>query len=97
MAVRYEAPARYDDLLGIVIWVADVARSTVRFGFRIERADEGSRLARGAITIVAIGPDWRSRPIPPDLVTLFKGEHAKAPRGPDMPGRKIAKRRRLKQ
>ncbi len=78
VTVRYEAPARYDDLLGVVIWVAELAKSTVRFGFEIRRAGEGVRLARGAITCVSIGPDWRPRPIPPDLAALFERERAKA-------------------
>ncbi len=85
VAVRYEAPARYDDLLGVVIWVADLVRSTVRFGFRIERAGEGVLLASGVITCVAIGPDWRARPIPPDLAALFERERAKAVLGPKVP------------
>ncbi len=81
VAVRYEAPARYDDLLRVVIWVVELARSTVRFGFQIERAGEGVRLARGAISCVAIGPDWRPRPIPLELSALFEGERAKAALG----------------
>ena len=78
VAIRYEAPARYDDLLGVVIWVAGLVRSTVRFGFQIERAGEGVLLASGTITCVAIGPDWLARPIPPDLAALFERERAKA-------------------
>jgi acyl-CoA thioester hydrolase len=85
VAVRYEAPARYDDLLGVAIWVADIAKSTVRFGFRIERAGEGVLLASGVIACVAIGPDWRARPIPLDLAALFESEQAKAALGPKAP------------
>jgi acyl-CoA thioester hydrolase len=76
--VRYEAPARYDDLLSVTIWVAELARSAVRFGFRIEHAGEGTPLAQGVITCVAIGPDWRARPIPPDLVALFERERERS-------------------
>ena len=78
VTVRYEAPARYDDLLAVVIWVAELAKSTVRFAFEVRRAGEGVRLACGAITCVAIGPDWRPRPIPPYLAALFERERAKA-------------------
>ena len=78
VTVRYEAPARYDDLLGVIIWVAELAKSTVRFGFQVRRAGERVRLARGAITCVAIGPHWRPRPIPPDLAALFERERAKS-------------------
>lgn len=79
VAVRYESPARYDDLLGVMIWVAELDKSTVQFGFRIERAGEGVRLASGTVTIVAIGPDWRPLPIPSDLAALFERERANAP------------------
>ena len=79
VAVRYESPARYDDLLRVMIWVAELGKSTVRFGFRIEGAGEGVQLASGTITIVAIGPDWQSRPVPSDLAALFERERASAP------------------
>ncbi len=78
VTVRYESPARYDDLLGVAIWVAELANSTVRFGFRIERGGEGVLLARGALTCVAIGPDWRARTIPTDLAALFERERTNA-------------------
>ena len=45
VAARYEAPARYDDPLRVVIWVAQLGTSTVRFGFRIERVGESACLA----------------------------------------------------
>src|SRR3989337_603071 len=65
VAIRYETPARYDDLLGVRIWVSELSSPAVRFGFEIERAGNGVQLARGVITCVAIGPDWRARSIPP--------------------------------
>ena len=82
VTIRYEAPARYDELLVVMIWVADLAKSTVRFAFRIERAGEGTQIAQGAITCVAIGPDWRPRPIPLDLVSLFESERIRAASNP---------------
>lgn len=97
VAVRYEAPARYDDLLGVVIWVAELAKSTVRFGFQIERAGEGVRLARGAITLVAIGANWRSRNVPANLSKLFRRERAKAPLGADPRRKGTAGKRRAKR
>jgi acyl-CoA thioester hydrolase len=78
VSVRYEAPARYDELLGVAIWVTDVGRHAVRFGFQIDRVGDGVRIACGALTCVAIGPDWRARPIPPDLAALFERERATA-------------------
>lgn len=78
VTIRYEKPARYDDLLAVRIWVNELSKSAVRFGFEIEHAGDGHRLAHGAITCVAIGPDWRPRPIPPDLAALFEREQARA-------------------
>ena len=78
VVVRYEAPARYDDLLSVMIWVAELAKSAVRFRFLIEHAGNGAQVAGGAITCVAIGPDWRARPIPPELKALFERELAAA-------------------
>jgi YbgC/YbaW family acyl-CoA thioester hydrolase len=74
VAARYEAPARYDERLMVSIAVAEVGRSRVRFAFQVQRANDGRRLANGAITCVAIGPRWRARPIPADLVALFEKE-----------------------
>ena len=88
VTIRYEKPARYDDLLAVRIWVNELSRSAVRFGFEIERASDGIQLARGALTCVAIGPDWQPRPIPPDLAVLFGRERAKGALSPDdRPGR----------
>jgi acyl-CoA thioester hydrolase len=64
---RFRRPSRYGDLLLVETRVQEVRAKSV--GFRFEFYPETGRdlLAEGTATLVAIGPDWRSRELPERL------------------------------
>lgn len=45
--LKYRAPARYDDLLRIRVWVGELRRASVRFDYRLTRAGTGELIAEG--------------------------------------------------
>jgi acyl-CoA thioester hydrolase len=61
---RYIRPARYDDDLLVLTQVASLSRRTVRFNYRITRADTGEILAEGATTHVVTNSAGRPRTFP---------------------------------
>lgn len=44
---RYASPARYDDLLLLDAWIAELGRVRVRFEYRVRRSGEPEALATG--------------------------------------------------
>jgi acyl-CoA thioester hydrolase len=52
--VKYRAPARYDDQIRIRCWVRDLASRRVVFGYVIERAADGLRLATAHTTLISL-------------------------------------------
>jgi acyl-CoA thioester hydrolase len=64
---RFRRPARYGDILRIETRVQEVRSQAVifRFEFYPEKGDE--LLAEGTANLVAIGPDWKAKELPPSL------------------------------
>lgn len=58
---RYHRPARYDDVVEIHTAASRPSRATLRFDYRCQRADDGTLLASGSTSHVAV--DERGRPI----------------------------------
>jgi acyl-CoA thioester hydrolase len=71
-SIRYHAPARYDDMIRVEAWVADLRSRTVTFGYRVLRlSDDGNpplRLATATTTLISL--DRASKPVklPADLI-----------------------------
>jgi acyl-CoA thioester hydrolase len=61
--IAYKGPARYDDLLTIQLWLADLRGIRLNFGFRILRGD-GSTLAEGETRHVCAGLDEKPKRMP---------------------------------
>ncbi len=70
---RYLRPARYDDLIEIDVEPADVRRASLRFYYRLRRADDGTVLVEGHTLHAAVGPDGRPRRMPADVLRLLTG------------------------
>ena len=65
---RYLEPARYDDALAVETGVAEFARASVRFGYRIRRDADDTTIAYGTTLHCFLSPDGRpSRP--PEFLT----------------------------
>jgi acyl-CoA thioester hydrolase len=79
--VRYQAPARYDDLLAIEVWLTRVERVRLNFGHRIVNQDD--RLLVTAETFhCCTGPDEKPKRLPEDLLAKLKPFLRPAPANP---------------
>ncbi len=78
---RYLAPSRYDDMLTVRTWIAEMGRASISFECDVVDKDLGGRLcARGFSRHAVVNDLWRTTRIPEDLRVLlapFVG------RGPD--------------
>src|SRR5262245_12800530 len=68
--LRYKAPARYDDLLTVELWVSSLERARLDFGHRILRGD---RLILEAETQhVCTGLNEKPKRLPQDLLDKLR-------------------------
>lgn len=81
--VRYRAPATYDDLLVVETRVTEVRRASVRFGYRVVKAETGALLCEGETVHACIDRSGRPTALPPELVRLLKEDLAAGSGGPD--------------
>jgi len=72
-SLRYLRPAKYDDLVRITTWVADVGSRRVTFAYRMERAGDGVLLATAMTAMVSINTAGRPTRLPDDLLGLMRG------------------------
>lgn len=66
-ALRYHAGARYDELIRVETWLTEVRSRTLRFHYRIVRAETGERLVSASTLLVSLDPAGRSITLPPDV------------------------------
>jgi acyl-CoA thioester hydrolase len=66
--VKYRAPARYDELVGVRTWVKEAGRRKIVFGYEVAR--DGVRLVEGETIHLVTGPDGRSRTLPEAMLAL---------------------------
>jgi acyl-CoA thioester hydrolase len=74
-ALRYHAPARYDDLIRVEARVEEVRSRSVRFGYlvyRVEDSGDTRRLVSAHTTLVALDDDSRPRTMPADLLQKLR-------------------------
>jgi acyl-CoA thioester hydrolase len=64
--IAYKAAARYDDLLTIELWIAQLSAVRINFAFRIRRPD-GARAADGETRHVCAGLDEKPKRLPKGL------------------------------
>jgi acyl-CoA thioester hydrolase len=70
--VLYHAPSRYDDLLTVRTWIAEMGRASVSFECDVVDKDLGGRLcARGFSRHAVVNDLWRTTRIPEDLRALL--------------------------
>jgi acyl-CoA thioester hydrolase len=70
--VQYLAPSRYDDLLTVRTWIADMGRASVSFECDVVDKDLGGKLcARGYSRHAVVNDLWRTTRIPNDLIVLL--------------------------
>ena len=71
-SLRYLRSARYDDLLSVTAWLADVASRRVVFQYRVERPEDGALLCTAETALVSLDRDNRLARLPPDVRALME-------------------------
>ncbi|HXT00480.1 MAG TPA: YbgC/FadM family acyl-CoA thioesterase [Elusimicrobiota bacterium] len=70
--VEYKAPSRYDDLLTVRTWIAEMGRASIAFECDVVDKDLGGKLcARGFSRHALVTDLWRTTRIPDDLRILL--------------------------
>lgn len=62
---RYKAPARYDDVVDVRVWVHEVGRASVTVGVHMSR--DGVRLGEGGCRLGCVDPNGVVRRLPDAL------------------------------
>ncbi len=75
-SVRYQRPARYDDLLTLEVAITELGRASARFGYRVLR--EGEVLATGHTIHACVDLDGRIQRMPPELLARLAAGEAPA-------------------
>ena len=76
-SIRYQAAARYDDLIRAEAWIEELRSRTIRFGYRILRVnDDGthSALATASTTLIVLDRENRPRKMPAELMATLQDE-----------------------
>lgn len=69
--LRYKAPARYDDVLKIEVWVTAAERIRLNFGFRIVNQND-VLILEGETHHVCTNREEKPKRLPDDLITALK-------------------------
>jgi len=69
--LRYKAPARYDDVLTIEVWVSALERVRLNFAYRIFN-EAKSEIVQAATFHVCTGLDEKAKRLPPELSELLQ-------------------------
>lgn len=81
---RYRSPARFDDLLEIHTFVAELRSKGFRLGCEVYKIDEAGEaepvlLAEGYTSMVTVGPDRRPVPLPEPYRRAFGSVATESP------------------
>ena len=64
--LRYKAPARYDDVLAVELWVSQAERARLNFGYRVLN-QKGTLVLEGETFHVCTGLDEKPKRLPEEL------------------------------
>lgn len=77
--VRYLAPARYDDLLTIEVWLTALERVRINFGYRVLLEAQQRVILEASTWHVCTGMDEKPKRLPPELSELLQPYLAATP------------------
>jgi acyl-CoA thioester hydrolase len=66
-ALRFHAPARYDDLIRVTTTVTDIRSRSLSFEYLITNAQTGARLVSATTTLIGLDREGRIARLPPEL------------------------------
>ena len=69
--LRYKAPARYDDLLAVELWLTALEKVRLNFGYRVVNQNQGEVLEASTFHVCS-GVNEKPRRLPPDLCRLLQ-------------------------
>jgi len=78
--VRYQVPARYDDLVSVETSLSEIRRASARFAYRLLR-DDGEVLATGHTIHACVDLDGRVQRMPQELLDRLSAGEALTPDG----------------
>jgi len=70
--LRYARSARYDDLLMVTTWIAEVGSRKVVFRYRVQRPEDGALLCTASTTLVSLDRDNRPTRIPEAALEIMR-------------------------
>lgn len=73
-ALRYHAPARYDDIIRVETTLSDVRSRALTFEYVICHAGTGTRLVTARTMLVALDRSSRPVPLPSEMRALFESQ-----------------------
>jgi len=76
--VRYQVPARYDDLVSVETSLSEMRRASARFDYRLVR-DDGELLATGHTIHACVDLDGRIQRMPQELLDRLSAGEAPKP------------------
>ena len=72
-SLRYARSARYDDLLKVTAWLAEVGSRRIVFQYRVERPEDGTLLCTAETSLVCLNRENRPVRMPDDVLRLMAG------------------------
>lgn len=67
---RYKAPARFGDIIVVLLQLGEKREKTMRYDFEIQRKPDGELLCNGYLKIVSLDlVSWKATTLPSDLTT----------------------------
>jgi acyl-CoA thioester hydrolase len=78
LAIKYRAPARFDEELDVHVSLVEVGAASVRFDYRLLRASDGMLCTEGSTRLACIDAQLALRRISPEIAEFL--------RQPEQPG-----------
>lgn len=70
-ALRFHAPARYDDLVRVTTSLHDIRSRMMTFAYVIVNAETGARLVTASTTLIGLTADGRIARLPSELLSAL--------------------------
>ncbi len=71
----YRSPARFNDLLRVILTVKEIAEKTILYDFAIHSKTSGRILAEGSVRVATVDTKtWKAVPVPEELAAALKPE-----------------------
>ncbi len=73
-ACQLKSPAYYDDILAITLKLDRSSLVRIDHSYQVHRKADGKLLAEGQTTLACLGSDFQPRPMPEEILAMFRGK-----------------------